>query len=199
MVNLLSDKPPRRSFPRLDPEQFQRFRSRLERLVAVTAMPMRLTSLEREFANFEASLEELESAPSVVTALDLLVEFDRRRVAVASELDDRNIDPIGGELICYAPGRSLSTGEAELASRGYFDVLDRPPLANWLEVIARPSALSERAFEVGILVWVPESETSRALSGRKACGTGSLALLREVSTTLDEQLQPLLHDITSWR
>ncbi len=162
-------------------------------------MPMRLTSLEREFANFEASLEELESAPSVVTALDLLVEFDRRRVAVASELDDRNIDPIGGELICYAPGRSLSTGEAELASRGYFDVLDRPPLANWLEVIARPSALSERAFEVGILVWVPESETSRALSGRKACGTGSLALLREVSTTLDEQLQPLLHDITSWR
>ena len=34
-------------------------------------------------------------------------------------------------------GRSLSTGEAEIASRGFFDVRDRPPIGLWVESISR--------------------------------------------------------------
>jgi hypothetical protein len=150
--------------------------------------------MESECATFEASLEELESATSLVTAQDLLDGFDRVRVGAMSEFDPRDPSPIGGAFFCYWPGRSLSTGEAELASRGYFDVMDRPPLANWLEALARPVSSNRQVFEVAILVWVREADLERAQSGRNACGTESLALLAEASTTLAEQLQPLLRD-----
>jgi hypothetical protein len=194
LVNLLSDKRQRRPFSRLDPEQFRRFQMRLERLFLASRKPSLLGRLERECATFEASLEELESVTSLLTAADLLDAFDRVRADATSDFDGRDVGPIAGAFFCYWPGRSLSTGEAELASRGYFDVMDRPPLANWLESIARPMASNQQEFEVAILVWVPEADLDRAHLGRRACGTGSLALLPEASTRLAEQLQPLLRD-----
>ncbi len=194
LVNLLSDKRKRSPLPTLDSEQFRRFQLRLERLLLALGKPLILKRLERECATYEASLEELESAASLPTAEDLLDVFDRVRAGLTSELNDRDVGPSAGTFFCYWPGRSLSTGEAELASRGYFDVMDRPPLANWLEAVARPMASHKQEFEVAILVWVPEADFERAQSGRRACGTESLALLSEVSTRLADQLQPLHRD-----
>jgi hypothetical protein len=70
--------------------------------------------------------------------------------------------------------------------------MDRPPLAFWLEAIARRTGATDDAFEVAILVWVPTLEFGRAQAGRRACGNGSLALLREVSPDLVAQLASMI-------
>ena len=203
MANLLPRTTSLKPFPRLDPEQCERFGDRLQTLIEALARPMGLRQLERRLSAFEVPLEDLEGGTSLLTAHDLLDGFDRARRAVLDSTDavsesadastrspgvDRNAS--GGELLCYWPGRSLSTGESELASRGFFDVMDRPPLAYWLEAIARPTGASHEAFEVAILAWVPAPELERAHAGRRACGNGSLALLTEVSSDLVEQLKP---------
>jgi hypothetical protein len=211
MANLLPRKTPARPFPRLDPEQCQRLADRLGNLAAVLDLPDGLTRLARRFSAFEGALEELESGASLVTAHDLLDGFDRVRGEIGAQGDvndepaasvgashpaDSSVEPGAsrqmGEWLCYWPGRSLSTGESEVASRGFFDVMDRPPLAYWLEAIARPTAASHEAFEVAILVWVPAAEFARVQAGRRACDNGSLALLREVSADLVAQIGPML-------
>jgi hypothetical protein len=93
-----------------------------------------------------------------------------------------------GRLLCHSFSRSLSTGEAEIASRGFFDSLDRPPIALWLEVVSRPMPRGSEAFEVCVLAFVPEQILARAIAGRKACPSGALAFLAEVSPTLTGQL-----------
>lgn len=204
MANLLPRTTSPKPFPRLDPEQFERFAFRLQTLVAALDRPEGFQQIESRLSSFEVPLEELESGTSLVTAHDLLDGFDRARRAVlgeASERDEMSSLPTrstdtaessrGGELLCYWPGRSLSTGESELASRGFFDVMDRPPLTYWLEAIARPTGATRETFEVAILVWVPALDFARAQAGRGACGNGSLALLREVSADLVEQLKPM--------
>jgi hypothetical protein len=215
LANLLPRTTSPKPFPGLDPEQCERFGDRLELLVEVLAAPEGLAQLERRLLTFEASLEELEAGTSLVTAHALLDGFDRARREIQGQrpaIDERtacgsalasptpNASPNSrggtprGELLCYWPGRSLSTGESELASRGFFDVMDRPPLAYWLEAIARPTGAADVAFEVAILAWVPALEFGRAQAGRRACGNGSLALLREVSPGLVAQLMPMIDD-----
>lgn len=193
MANLLSRKTRPLPFPRLDPAQFERFESRLRRMVEASQTPERLRALERRLSSFEEELEELDSDPSLATANDLLDQFDRARLAAVAPFPEAE-DPraMGGELICYYPGRSLSTGEAELASRGFFDLIDRPPLAYWVEAIARPSGSTRDAFEVAILIWVPGPELDRAEAGLQACRNGSLESLREASKNLYDQVRPTL-------
>lgn len=147
-------------------------------------------------------MEELESEASLVTALDLLARIERARAEVLAEAIDRgdlregppgwSSSPPYGELICYRPGRSLSTGEAAVASRGFFDVLDRPPIGFWIEAVARPIDSSHEKFETAVIAWIPAADVERAAAGCEVCTSGSITMLREMSEGLLHQLRPIL-------
>ena len=165
--------------------------------------------LERNLDALEPQLEELESEASLVAALDLLngIELARLEAITATKPrrdfgDARTLSPLGttgGDLICYWPGRSLSTGEPNVASRGFFDDFDRPPISLWLEAIARPRESSREEFELAIIAWIPAVDVDRAGAGCRACTSGSLALLIDVSKELSRQLRPVLDGRSSER
>ena len=205
MANLLPRPAERTAFSALDPERLERFDARL-RLVIEGRAPRPDLAGCRE--RFEEALEELESEVSLPALESLLAEIDCVRRDVAREgqaeghrvrrISEANADPPAargpdkshGGLICYWPGRSLATGEAEVASRGFFDARDRPPVFGWLTAIARPHANRARAFEVAVVAWVSSGELERARAGRRACPSGALAWLEEASPELWHQLAP---------
>ena len=91
-MNLLPRSEPRAAFQPLDPEQYARFESRLHALATSARSPEFLRTIERRIGDFEAALVELESEPSLITALDLLHEIDRVRVDAKLALGrDRSI------------------------------------------------------------------------------------------------------------
>jgi hypothetical protein len=211
MANLLSRPSDRTCFPELDTEQLERFDARL-RLV-LDLEPNR-ASLRHSLAatlsdsrdRFELALEELERNPSLAGLESLLEEIDAtRRLVVGAQRTPGQPGPAAsgsssaafagspeprsrGGLICYWPGRSIETGEAEIASRGYFDAWDRPPLLEWLTAIARPQPDRLSDFEVALVAWVPPADLERARVGSRACTSGALAWLEDVSKPLWLQL-----------
>lgn len=203
MVNLLPRTDSREPFPSLDPEQRARFESRLRKLALAVSSSDFLRRLERSLGTLEAALEELESGASLASVLDLLERIEGARNEASAETGDRRARagglasssrPPGGELISYWPGRSLSTGEADVASRGFFDVLDRPPIGFWIEAVARPTDTTRVEFETVIIGWIPADDVTRATAGRRACTSGALAMLSEASEALAAQLGPILTD-----
>jgi hypothetical protein len=202
LANLLPRTESPEPFPPLDPEQHARFESRLRSVVLAASSPDGLRRLARRLGAFDGPLDELESDPSLIAAFDLLDGLERARVEVSVATDDRVTDgevsttsprlPPLGELICYWPGRSLSTGEAAVASRGFFDMLDRPPIEFWIEAVARPIDSTREKFEIAIIAWIPKEDLERAATGRRACTSGSLAMLSEASQALARQLSPIL-------
>jgi hypothetical protein len=124
------------------------------------------------------------------------IERERRRMLEADESTVTAATPpapeVGGLWLVYRPGRSLGTGESDLASRGLFDARDRPPLGGWIEAVARPEAGRPGRFDLAILVWMPEAERARATAGCEASATGALGPLASLSSRLLDQLDPLL-------
>jgi hypothetical protein len=198
VVNLISRETARRPFPRFDPQQRARFEARLASVVAVHAKPACHRPLDRLLLALEGDLEELESEPSLVTALDLLDSVERARgVALGREPEAAGAERFAradhrGDLIVHWPGRSLATGEAGIASRGLFDERDRPPLQTWVEAIGRRTTPTAEDFEVAILAWIPREDLERARAGCRACVGGTLAFLETVSPGLSDQLEPIL-------
>jgi hypothetical protein len=202
VANLLPRAAGARPFSVLDPERLRRFRGRLARVRSSGLDSVSLAASragappEAEGPDLDALLEELETSPSVPGLESLLEEIDHRlrpaRDGSEATVPSRSQawTASDGGFICYRPGRALETGEAGLASRGFFDGLDRPPLALWLAAIARPQG--SRGFEVAVVAWVPPSELARARRGRDACRSGALAWLSEVSPELEAQLGPCL-------
>jgi hypothetical protein len=141
---------------------------------------------------FSQALEELDAGGSAAGVDDLLERLETARGALLVSRDCGAADETGsGSFLCYRPGRSLGTGEAELASRGLFDVMDRPPLGLWLESLARARPDRPGEFELAVLVWLPPDRVERARSGRAACPNGSLAFVDELSDELAAQLARL--------
>jgi hypothetical protein len=130
----------------------------------------------------EEDLEELDAAPTVSLAQVILDRIRGMRAAHGPAGPALGTDRAGGGSgdpgfwLCFRPGRSLGGGEAEVASRGFFDVFDRPPLGLWVDVIARPKPSVEGAFEVALLCWIPPDAAERARAGLAHCPTGGLAL-----------------------
>jgi hypothetical protein len=161
-----------------------------------------LAQLERSVRAFDGQLEELEGEASLVTALDLLDRIERARAEALAGAIARgdwsegrtgsSSSPPYGELIGYRPGRSLSTGEAAVASRGFFDVLDRPPIGLWIEAVARPIDSSRERFETAIITWIPAADVERAVAGCQVCTSGSIMMLGKLSERLVHQLHPIL-------
>lgn len=97
-----------------------------------------------------------------------------------------------GEWIVHLWGRSIGTGEAEVASRGFFDIWDRPPRRLWMEVFARPRPRGAAGEEIALLAFVPLADLERARLGRQADPNASLWTLSEISPALSAQLAPLI-------
>jgi hypothetical protein len=204
MANLLSRPSKHSPFTKLDPERSSRA---AERFRAIADWQRALENsgrrAEQGLAGFlegvEASIDELEAGSSLPLLEDLLSKIDEARRSEwealssdGSRLDSAPPSEPGGAWLCYWPTRSLETGEANLASRGFFDALDRPPLALWLTAVARSRGPRGGDFELAVLAWVPPIDVDRARAGRAVCTSGSLAWLEETSEELVEQLGPWL-------
>ncbi len=198
MVNLLSGGPPREPFPAFDDNQRARFEERA-RFSFRLDWPSHARELARAVDFLSDELEELEAEPSLVAADELLDRIDRARRALLDTVVESSsgpANPFGGEWLCYWPGRSLSTGEAEIASHGFFDARDRPPVGLWVESIGRRRSRSRSDHELAIVCWIPSGAVQRAQAGREACAESSLAYLAEVSEALDEQARMLPREVT---
>ncbi len=112
----------------------------------------------------------------------------------------------GGDWLCHRPGRSLATGEAEIASRGYFDVEDRPPIGTWIALIVRSaggsaggsrgrsrgeSAGASADDALAIAAWVAAEDVERARAGCRASPNGAVALLSEQAPEIYAQLRAI--------
>jgi len=181
---------------------------------------------DRDFEAVAPDLEELDGVPSRLAALALLASIDiaRRALLEARPLAaDGTASPgaelAGGDYVCHRPGRSLATGEAEIASRGYFDVGDRPPLATWLGLLA-PAARgrtpgpgadagseagseagsgtgSDADAEVWIVAWVPPESVARVEAGCRACPNRALVPLVALAPEAHRRLRDLEREVES--
>lgn len=167
----------------LDPLRLDRLATRAEGLTRL-AWPECEAALARETAPLATDLEELEQAPAPALCDALMETIERMRRALATA----RAAPLAGDWLCYWPGRSLATGEADVASRGFFDVWDRPPPGLWVEAATR--RLPGRPdVELAVLCWVPEVALERARAGCAASPTRSLAWLADVSDPLHAQVR----------
>lgn len=194
MANLLSHKSARVPFPLLEIDQQARFAPRLHTLTRMAASPPAGKHFTRLLGDLEAALKDLEGDPFLVTAQALLEEIECTRLGSLARCDDSDgrLEARAGLLIGYWPGRSLATGESDVVSRGFFDVMDRPPIGLWLAVVARPTHSNQSDFEIAIVAWIPPAEVVCARAGRDVCWSGSLAPLFDTSTELDCQLRSIL-------
>jgi hypothetical protein len=214
MVNLLPQTPsPGRAGVRFEAAQARRIAARLGPLLALHRNH-RLAALETALEALVPELEELASAPHRVAALALLEAIDALRVDAARGLPGEahalpdgarstpgsnaaRSDPGSIAFVCHRPGRSLATGEAEIASRGYFDVEDRPPLACWLGLLPLPSSTREGEADFVIVAWVADEDRARAQAGCHACGSGALEGLDDFAPTAAAQLRACVAAVAS--
>ncbi len=194
MVNLLSRGAPRDPFPALDAQAWEALLSRLGRCAAFRQADA-CTTFAAHVEALAGELDELESAPSLASASSLIEAIDQlRREGIenaSSVANSAETDALGaasvGSLLCYFPGRSLSTGEAEVASRGYFDVLDRPPLWSWVAVVGRRAGGTAQDFEVGILAWIAPEDAAVARAGCQLSAAPSVMPVETASEAIAAQ------------
>jgi len=195
--------------PREEPRAFaplvgESWRQLQERLRGVMRLGAGWSHVGRD-GRYEAALEELEEAPSFAGLQGLLTEIESERAALlgltsatSGDAGGASSGPVSADLaprgawLVHRPGLSLETGEAEIASRGLFDVSDRPPLGLWISAIARPLRSGRPGFESAVLAWIPPTALEAARSGRRACPNGSLVWPAELSQRLAEPLASLL-------
>lgn len=198
MVNLMERRAAGGDFARFDPQQCEQIAARLSRL-ALLARHDRLEPGALDTASLASEIEELDSAPTRVAAFALLETIDALRREIADRLASDRLDPAesvlraallrDGNFVCHRPGRSLVTGEAEVASRGYFDAEDRPPLACWIGLLGSDSPGAESEADFVIVAWTAPGDRERVRAGSRACPNGALALIAEISPPAAEQLR----------
>ena len=209
MANLLPRDQPREPFAALSAEQRARLEQRAHFLVGQSweAVARHTEGLGDSDPSGDSDgdltleLEELEAAPSFSDCQALVDRVDVVRRRSLEPAVDLSLPP--GDWLLYWPGRSISSGEAEIASRGFFDIQDRPPLGLWLEAIARARAPRSHEFEVAVLCYVPADVLERAHAGCRLCPTGGLAMLENsegsghsrtwISGALNAQVRALGH------
>jgi hypothetical protein len=191
MVNLLSRGAHPEPFPALDTEAWVSLLDRLQRCIALGRAGQR-AAFQGQAEAFESELEELEIGPGLANVASTIEAVDaiRQALLAASEEEAAPVEPDSardGSLILYRPGRSLGTGEAEIASRGYFDACDRPPLWSWLSAVGRRVGSDGKEIEVGILAWVPPEDEARAMRGCLASATQAVMPIELASEAIAAQ------------
>jgi hypothetical protein len=199
MVNLLGTRAPIDDLACLEAESCGRVEARLAVLVELVERE-RLDDLRAATDSLEGELEELAASPSRISVLALLEAIDSfRRGACDGLLSRADAGAAArraallarGDYVCHRPGRSLATGEAEIASRGYYDVEDRPPIASWIAVLAPAAGSSRDCDDIAIVAWIPPADLERARSGCRACPNGALTLLTDLAPEAHRQLRAL--------
>lgn len=194
MVNLLGR---RRALPAVAAFE-SAARLELERRLRTLAELARIgrgDCVARSTDDLAGELDELEAAPSDLAARALLDRIDsirREALEQAAGSSGRASDVPAtarraGVLVCHRPGLSLATGEAEIASRGYFDGQDRPPLDDWIGVLPGAPGIGSEA-DFWIVARVAPADVGRVRAGCRACPTGSLVLLEEIAPEAARQL-----------
>jgi len=198
MVNLLGRRAADGRFLCLDADPHGPVEARLVVLAELLHRD-RLRWLGGTVDRLEVELEELASSPSRVTALALLEAIDGLRRAACDGPSSNRVASsprsafhfAAGDYVCHRPGRSLATGEAEIASRGYFDVLDRPPIACWIGILSPQSARSSDDDGDSIVAWIAPDDLERARAGCEACRSGALRMLVDLAPEAHRQLRSL--------
>jgi hypothetical protein len=106
---------------------------------------LRTPELQPQLAQFPRATE-LEALNTAV----LFVAGQRRKLLITVP----NAKPPGQLLICEF-NASISSGESERATNGFFDVDDRPPWDTW--IFALRATLAGEANQAILVSWVPES------------------------------------------
>lgn len=189
-------------------------RADLQRRLRAVAALARIGWPER-IAPYDAALagelEELDVAPTRVAAEALLDALEGARSGILARrgagLPPASAEPAGardgevesasrseaealrevGLFVAHRPGRSLATGEAEIASRGWCDVRDRPPLDGWIGVLPGVDGAGGDA-DFWIVVWVPPADAARAQAACRACPNGAISLLEALAPALEAEL-----------
>ncbi len=197
MVNLLGSRSSVGRFMGLDADRPGRVEARLLDLAELLERG-RLRALGGAIDSLEIELEELAAAPSRVAALALLEAIDGLRRGACgpassdpSSSSSRPAPLAGGDYVCHRPGRSLATGEAEIASRGYFDVEDRPPIVCWIGLLSSEPLASGYDADVAIVAWIAPGDLERARAGCDACSNGALSLLADLAPEAHRQLRAI--------
>lgn len=196
MVNLLGGARRAPRWAPLSAPALDRARRRLATIASFEASALAALSAEAA-EGLAADLDELDERPDPASAEALLAQLDAMRARLGAPPttivveDGAPVEAPSGAWLVHRPGRSLRTGEAEIASRGFFDVADRPPLALWLEVLVGEAATPGAPLAVGILCRVPAPEAARARAGCEACPSGALWTEAQLSSALLDPLASL--------
>jgi hypothetical protein len=191
IANLLPNESVEPTFAALDEGRHRQLAQRLLSVsrLWVSGSESRLASL---IGGLHEDLEELEcdvSAPLLDAFLDRIEAVRTEALPGQGALSKRRPR---GRFLVRRFDRTLETGEAEISSRSFFDVRDRPPISLWVESLARAVPGSKGSFEVAVLAFIPEAFRTRAEAGREACVNGSLFFLDEVEGELANQLRALV-------
>jgi hypothetical protein len=129
----------------------------LERLLWKTAA---WCAMKSPFENLSDCLRTTELRPEIAafpnsTELGMLVSgvqfvADKRAHLIDATLEQR---PVGDLLVCEF-NRSISSGESEETTQGFFDTEDRPPWDTWL--LAFGVVLYGKEVDVLLVSWVPQ-------------------------------------------
>jgi len=194
IANLLRDDSVESTFAALDEA---RVRQLTQRLLSVSRLWASGSKSDRS-TGVDALRDELEDVELDVSAPLLDAFLDRIEATRTEALRGQDRLPgqkPRGRFLVYRFDRTLETGEAEIASRNFFDVRDRPPLSLWLETLTRATSRKKGSFEVAVVVFIPEAHRTRAVAGREACPNGSLFFLDEVDGELSNQLGGIVDDV----
>lgn len=192
-IATLADLVRRRGFEP-DGPFFRVFDGELEELaespsrVAALALLVAIDGLRRErVAMLSSGDGDLESEEATIASALPGAGSRKSDWALAA---DRAAPLAGGDWVCHRPGRSLATGEAEIASRGYFDVEDRPPIGAWIALLV-PASGADEADALGIAAWVEAKDVERARAGCRACPNGAVAMLSEQAPEILTRLRAI--------
>jgi hypothetical protein len=106
---------------------------------------------------------------------------NRRRQLLVSRASDDYV--LGRVLVCEY-NMSVTSGESEHVTRGFFDVADRPPWDSWICSCA--ISIYRREADLILFSWVPEYLVSVVTEGISVNPYGCLYWLRDAPRPLAE-------------
>jgi hypothetical protein len=116
--------------------------------------PIRDPRRDLRTPDLKPCIEEWPTFTELAAAVTLLASARRGALAGRMDADDR-----GGRVLVCEFNSSITSGESEEATNGFFDVSDRPPWDTWMFCVQRKtSGMGSSDDALTLLVsWVPGS------------------------------------------
>jgi len=189
MVNLLrssrGDEPPQ---PLLTAQTLALLGTRLDdarRWYAGRSLQHRPVAERQRSPELRPALEEEISLP----ALELILhELAERRASDLETSPAPLADPQPGRLLVCEINMSISSGESEARSQGFFDVDDRPPWDGWLVAFGRTRPSQPDEPIECLICWAPEELAPLATEGIRANPCACIGWLEDRDPALMRQV-----------